>query len=146
MLFGWYLERRDNQFWDDWIECIGGVRKHLWRLAYPEKLYFVGELMSLSTFSPKMDHLACFLAGNMALGWSYQRNLTYLLDMAKDLTKTCYEMYAKQPTGLSPEIVYFNTDAQLSVETITVRANDAHNLLRPELIESLYYMYFLTND
>lgn len=32
----------------------GGVRKHLWRMAYPEKLYFVGELMSMSTFSPKM--------------------------------------------------------------------------------------------
>ncbi|CAF3308289.1 unnamed protein product [Rotaria socialis] len=138
--------KQRSVFWDDWIECIGGVRKHLWRLAYPEKLYFVGELMSLSTFSPKMDHLACFLAGNMALGWSYQRNLTYLLDMAKDLTKTCYKMYAKQPTGLSSEIAYFNTDAQLNVETITVRDNDAHNLLRPELIESLYYMYFLTND
>ncbi len=24
--------------------------------------------------------------------------------------------------------------------------NDAHNLLRPELIESLYYMYHITND
>ena len=32
----------------------GGVRKHLWRLAYPEKFYFVGELMSMSQFSPKM--------------------------------------------------------------------------------------------
>ena len=31
-----------------------GVRKHLWRLAYPEKLYFVGELTSMTTFSPKM--------------------------------------------------------------------------------------------
>ncbi len=24
--------------------------------------------------------------------------------------------------------------------------NDAHNLLRPEVIESLYYMYYITND
>ncbi|CAF2379856.1 unnamed protein product [Rotaria sp. Silwood2] len=133
-------------FWGDWIECIDGLRKHLWRLAYPEKLYFVGELTGMSTFSPKMDHLVCFLAGNLALGWYYQRDLIYLLDMAKDLTKTCYQMYAKQATGLSPEIAYFNTDPQLNGETITVRDNDAHNLLRPETIESLYYMYYLTDD
>ena len=65
--------------------------------------------------------MVCFLAGNMALGWYYQHNLTYLLDMAKDLTKTCYEMYAKQPTGLSPEIAYFNTDSQINDRTISVR-------------------------
>jgi hypothetical protein len=65
--------------------------------------------------------LVCFLGGNMALGWYYQRNLSYLLDMAKDLTKTCYQMYAKQATGLSPEIAYFNIDPQVNEETITVR-------------------------
>ncbi|UJR35629.1 hypothetical protein I4U23_028379 [Adineta vaga] len=133
-------------FWDDWIESIGGVRKHLWRLAYPEKLYFVGELMGMSTFSPKMDHLVCFLGGNMALGWYFKKDLTYLLDMAKDLTKTCYEMYAKQDTGLSPEIAYFNIDAQSNEQTLTVRDNDAQNLLRPETVESLYYLYYLTGD
>jgi len=31
-----------------------GVRKHLWRRAYPEELYFVGELQGMSQFSPKM--------------------------------------------------------------------------------------------
>jgi mannosyl-oligosaccharide alpha-1,2-mannosidase len=82
----------------------------------------------------------------MALGWHFQQNLAYLLDMAKDLTKTCYQMYAKQGTGLSPEIAYFNTDANLNEPTLTVRDNDAQNLLRPELIESLYYMYHLTGD
>ena len=32
----------------------GGVRKHLWQVAYPDQLHFVGELASMSTFSPKM--------------------------------------------------------------------------------------------
>jgi hypothetical protein len=57
----------------------------------------------------------------MALGWYFQRDLTYLLDMAKDLSKTCYEMYAKQSTGLSPEIAYFNTDSNSKEPTMTVR-------------------------
>ena len=108
--------------------------------------------------------MTCFLAGNMALGWYYRHDLSYLLDMAKDLTKTCYQIYAKQATGLSPEIAYFNTNPQVNDDAIIVRVclihsfpfkiditsffkdNDAHNLLRPEFIESLYYMYYLTED
>ncbi|CAF1213904.1 unnamed protein product, partial [Didymodactylos carnosus] len=134
-----------QMFWEDWIECIGGVQKHLWRHSYPQQFWFVGELLSMSSFSPKMDHLACFLAGNLALGWHFQRNLTYLLDMAKNLTTTCYEMYRKHETGLSPEITYFNIDPS-SNDDLVIRDNDAQNLLRPEFIESLYYMYYLTND
>lgn len=65
--------------------------------------------------------MVCFLAGNMGLGWYFQRNLTYLLDMAKELTKTCYQMYARQATGLSPEIAYFNTDSRVNEETLSVR-------------------------
>ena len=57
----------------------------------------------------------------MALGWHFQRNLTYLLEMGKELTRTCYQMYAKQATGLSPEIAYFNVDAQSDQPTLTVR-------------------------
>ena len=90
--------------------------------------------------------MVCFLAGNMALGWFFDQNRAYLLDMGKELTKTCYQMYAKQETGLSPEIAYFNTEANVNEPTLTVRENDAQNLLRPELIESLYYLYFLTGD
>ena len=33
---------------------LDGVRKHLWRMAYPDKLYFVGELTGMTAFSPKM--------------------------------------------------------------------------------------------
>ncbi len=57
----------------------------------------------------------------MALGWYFRHDLTYLLDMAKDLTKTCYQMYVKQSTGLSPEIVYFNIDSKSNAPTIIVK-------------------------
>ncbi len=59
----------------------------------------------------------------MALGWNFRRDLNYLLDMAKNLTKTCYQMYVKQPTGLSPEIVYFNADSNSNQSTIIVRVS-----------------------
>lgn len=59
----------------------------------------------------------------MALGWHFRRDLTYLLDMAKDLTRTCYEMYIRQATGLSPEVAYFNTDQYSQEPTIVVRVD-----------------------
>jgi len=30
------------------------------------------------------------------------------MQLAKELIETCYQMYASMPTGLSPEIAYFN--------------------------------------
>ena len=69
----------------------------------------------------------------MALGWYYRSDLTDLLDMAKELTKTCYQMYATQPTGLSPEIAYFNLDPTSNSETIIVHVKSLessfHSLL-----------------
>lgn len=47
-------------------------------------------------------------------------------------------------TGLSPEIVYFGLDAH--EEEIYVRPADTHNLLRPEYVESLFYLYHITGN
>jgi len=63
--------------------------------------------------------------------------------MAKELTKTCYQMYATQPTGLSPEIAYFNLDPTSNSETIIVHVkvksleSSFHSLLLLLLLFSL---------
>lgn len=49
----------------------------------------------------------CYLPGTLALGHKNGLPDDHL-DLAIKLTKTCYQMYAKMPTKLSPEIVYFN--------------------------------------
>ena len=54
-------------------------------------------------------------------------------------------MYEKHPTGLAPEIAFFNTDDGKS-EDMTVKQADSHNLLRPETIESLFILYRITKD
>ena len=113
---------------------------------------FVGELIS-DTFSPKMDHLVCFLPGNLVLGWTYlKKNGTFsdeetngIFTLAEELTETCYQTYARMDTGLSPEITYFNI-YEGSKTDLYVKDADRHNLLRPETIESLYYMYKITKN
>lgn len=67
------------------------------------------------------------------------------LKLANDLLETCYQTYMKQPTRLAPEITYFNLEGE-SATDIYVKAADAHNLQRPEFIESLYYFYAITGN
>lgn len=50
----------------------------------------------------------CFLPGTLALG-AHNGLPPEHMDLAKELMETCYQMYAQMETGLSPEIVYFNT-------------------------------------
>ena len=57
--------------------------------------------------------MVCFLPGTLALGStlmtdSHPNESREHMKLAKDLIETCYQMYASTPTGLSPEIAYFN--------------------------------------
>lgn len=118
----------------------------------------------------KMDHLVCFLPGTLALGYYHfsplageyrlkfnletkpdKLNSRYNnhLDMAKALARTCYHMYSNMGTGLSPEIATFvhaQPDEPLIQDQpeLQVQSTSAHNILRPEFVESLFYLYHIT--
>jgi len=130
----------------DYNDSVNGMMNKLMSYSEPNKLLFMGELQSGKAFKPKMDHLVCFLPSVLALG--YFNGLSYShLEVAERLAYTCYQMYEQMPTGLSPEIAYFNmavSDPETS--DIIVKNNDAHNLLRPETVESLFYLYQLTGN
>ena len=66
------------------------------------------------------------------------------LELAEEIARTCYNMYNMTGTGLSPEIVYFGvTDDQ---QEMYIRPADSHNLLRPEYVESLFYLFHVTGN
>lgn len=52
------------------------------------------------------DHLACFIAGTLALGAMNGMPDSHL-ELARKIGSTCKRMY-QTATGLGPEIVYFN--------------------------------------
>uniref|UniRef100_A0A668UBQ8 alpha-1,2-Mannosidase n=1 Tax=Oreochromis aureus TaxID=47969 RepID=A0A668UBQ8_OREAU len=124
--------KKENQLLEDYLQAIEGIKKNLLQKSSPNGLTFVGEV-SHGQFSPKMDHLVCFLPGTLALG-SYNGLPSDHMDLARQLMETCYQMYVQMETGLSPEIVYFNI------------LGSEHNLLRPETVESLFYLYRFTKD
>ncbi|XP_028910063.1 endoplasmic reticulum mannosyl-oligosaccharide 1,2-alpha-mannosidase [Ornithorhynchus anatinus] len=136
--------KRENELREDYVRAIEGVKRHLLRKSEPSKLTFVGELAH-GHFSAKMDHLVCFLPGTLALG-AHNGLAADHMDLAKALMETCYQMYRQVETGLSPEIVHFNTHPQNGHKDVEVKPADRHNLLRPETVESLFYLYRLTGD
>jgi endoplasmic reticulum Man9GlcNAc2 1,2-alpha-mannosidase len=119
-----------------------------------------------------MDHLVCFMPGLFALGategltveearkakggakWGMRQEED--LKLARELMRTCYEMYNVTATGLAPEIAWFNLNHGKSSEgelleddpreDFIIKPLDAHNLQRPETVESLFVMWRITKD
>ncbi|OQR70467.1 endoplasmic reticulum mannosyl-oligosaccharide 1 [Tropilaelaps mercedesae] len=129
---------------DDYLAAMESVRENLVRRSVPNRLLFVGELRD-KNFSPKMDHLVCYLPGTLAIGHFMGGLPKWHFELAENLTQTCVKMYATTSTGLSPEIAHFNL-AKNGDSDIIIKLNDAHNLLRPETVESLWYMWYFTRN
>lgn len=110
-----YLLRFRNWY----LDSVQGIQEVLLSHSEPNKLTFIGE--KRGTFSPKMDHLVCFIGGVLALG-SHHGLPSSHLELGKELTYTCWQMYERMATGLSPEIVYFNTSPD-KTDDITVKVN-----------------------
>ncbi|EDS40375.1 conserved hypothetical protein [Culex quinquefasciatus] len=137
-------KKNDDFLIDDYQTAIRGVLNQLVRTTPNEKHLYIGELINGKDFKPKMDHLTCYLPGTLLLGHKNGMPKSHL-KLATDLLETCYQTYMKQPTQLAPEISYFNLNGE-SESDIYVKTNDAHNLLRPEFVESLYYFYAITGN
>ncbi|KAI0841532.1 glycoside hydrolase family 47 protein [Hypoxylon sp. FL0890] len=163
-----------------WEEALEGIRKHLITTAKHSGLKFVAELPQGigGPLSPKMDHLVCFLPGLIAVGATRGHTLSEArtwpgwdqkkedqIQLARDLMKTCWGMYAVTETGLAPEIAWFHADEEdlrpapgnrplASTRNslaswkrdFIIKPLDAHNLQRPETVESLFVLWRITED
>ncbi|XP_007944749.2 endoplasmic reticulum mannosyl-oligosaccharide 1,2-alpha-mannosidase-like [Orycteropus afer afer] len=136
--------KKESQLLEDYMEAIKGIQRHLLQQTRARNLTFVGQLVS-DHFVAKMDHFVCFLPGTLALGVHHGLPSDHM-ELAKALMKTCYEMYHQFKSGLSPEAVYFNINARITHKDMRVFSQDNFNMLRPETVESLFYLYRFTGD
>ncbi|XP_016998923.2 endoplasmic reticulum mannosyl-oligosaccharide 1,2-alpha-mannosidase [Drosophila takahashii] len=128
----------------DYMQAVDGVLTQLMRRTPREHWVYIGELINGKDFKPKMDHLTCYLPGTLLLGHQNGMPDSHLI-LARDLMDTCFQTYMMNPTHLAAEISYFAL-TEKDDQDIYVKPNDAHNLLRPEFVESLYYFYSLTGN
>ncbi|KAI8321873.1 hypothetical protein GQ54DRAFT_297731 [Martensiomyces pterosporus] len=162
---------------DEYDKAMEGVKKYLVTTTPHQRLTYVGELTGVGSgapsFNPKMDHLVCFLGGNLALGATRGHPLSNTpptsltardredLILARELAETCAHMYFDTQSGLAPEIAYFQwkdpstgqiAEFQKSDQLmqpdgdILVHRGDRHNLLRPETVETLFILWRITGE
>lgn len=117
-----------------------------------------------ATHTAKMDHLTCFAGGMYALaGKLFVSSREDYLSLGSRLTAGCVWEYDAMPSGIMPESAIFVPcakldgpcpfDAELMPPTDDPRrpsgflsVGSTSYLLRPEAIESVFYMWRITGD
>ncbi|KAL6652075.1 hypothetical protein ACP70R_011000 [Stipagrostis hirtigluma subsp. patula] len=125
-----------RQMWETSMEgLISLIRK-----TTPSNYHYICEKNG-GSLSDKMDELACFAPGMLALGASGYgpEKSEQIMNLAKELAKTCYNFYQSTPTKLAGENYFFHAGQDMSVGT-------SWNILRPETVESLMYLWRLTGN
>jgi len=135
---------KDADAWRGMFDkAMEGMKKkllHQWKVGEKGELY---SYLSPVGGGGKMEHLACFAPGMLVLGAAEaptpEVSQDYL-EIAKNIARTCVEMYDAQPTGLAPDHFALQTGSE------DVKLIDKKNIQRPETIESLFYLFRKTGD
>lgn len=109
------------------------------------------------TLDPTAQHLVCFAGGMLALGSKLLGNTSHL-DYGRKVTEACIWSYTHAPNGIMPEMFRMTpcpTHEECAYDDDTSkrqqfpgfeRVTDARYMLRPEAIESVFYMYRITGE
>ncbi|CAB9517990.1 oligosaccharide 1,2-alpha-mannosidase [Seminavis robusta] len=140
-------DKQETIYREMYDTAIQGLHDRLIRQSTPSGLTYLIDIIDGESVH-KLHHLTCFMGGLLALG-AYTDPLGMDshrakrdMKVGKALTYTCYQMYAQQNTGVSPEEVQFIPGKDFRLE------GDYHseNILRPEVVESLYILHSITKD
>jgi mannosyl-oligosaccharide alpha-1,2-mannosidase len=101
----------------------------------------------------KGQHLVCFAGGMLALGGRLFENTTHI-DVGRKISEGCAWTYKNAPNGIMPEVFSMTACPTLSACEFTAQSSsspfsevgDGRYVLRPEAIESIFYMYRITGD
>jgi len=91
------------------------------------------------------SHLSCFLGGMFSLSSMYLGDEMDAMTLerhkkaAAEITRTCFLMYNKTSTGLSPESIE-------PYDGMDIRIVNPMYILRPEAVESIFYLYRQTHN
>ena len=109
------------------------------------------------TLDHTTQHLVCFAGGMLALGSKLLENSSHL-DYGRKVTEACIWSYTYAPNGIMPEMFRMtpcpshgpcNYDEETSKKQQFPgfeKVIDARYMLRPEAIESVFYMYRITGE
>jgi len=122
-----------------WEQSMEGLTS-LIRKSKPSSFTYIAERSGISLID-KMDELACFAPGMLALGAyaSVSDKSAKYMELAEELAWTCYNFYRSTPTKLAGENYHFREGQDMMVGT-------SWNIQRPETVESLMYLWRTTGN
>jgi len=133
--------KTETRYREDALAALDAIVRRLLRYSSPSRQAYVAEFVEGRT-DHRMDELACFAGGMFALAAMEIPDSGHKKEfgkIAEELTTTCYHMWAYQDTGLAPESVDFGGGSDFT-------NGPAQFLLRPETLESIFYVYRLTKN
>ncbi|ESN94889.1 hypothetical protein HELRODRAFT_87481 [Helobdella robusta] len=140
LLKSWLQNKTDALAKSMYDEAMKTVMDRLLQTSRNGLVYFAE--MKNGRLEHKMDHLACFTGGMIGLGAEHSDDKEKHMKVAKDIGKTCYESYDRTATKLGPEAFRFED----SSEATTTRSQEKYYILRPEVIETYFYLWRLTKN
>ncbi|XP_046554342.1 mannosyl-oligosaccharide 1,2-alpha-mannosidase IA-like [Haliotis rubra] len=141
LLKQWIMSgKTDTVAKDMYDEAVKGIEDKLIQTSSGGLKYFA-EYKS-GRLEHKMDHMSCFAGGMFALGAEDSNDKQKYLNLGAEISKTCYQSYDRSPTKLGPEAFRFDS----TTEAKATRQNEKYYILRPEVIETHFYMWRFTKD
>ncbi|XP_057670068.1 mannosyl-oligosaccharide alpha-1,2-mannosidase IA isoform X2 [Diorhabda carinulata] len=134
--------KEDNEARQMFDDSMAAIFQHMLKTSTNGLMYFAE--LKFDRPEHKMDHLACFSGGLLGLAsktLSNEQSNKYM-KVAEEITRTCHESYDRTPTKLGPESFRFTEGS----EARALKTSEKYYILRPEVIESYFYMYRLTKD
>ncbi|KAF0688408.1 Aste57867_19964 [Aphanomyces stellatus] len=165
-----FSDKKDDKYKLAYEMAIKSMKEKMVRKAVGlSNLTILGDLSlnkdGTRSFEAKMQHLACFVPGMLALGFFHGMPIWHL-ELAKELMQTCFVMYDEMESGLAADEAYFQVENEKNVSpkhNARLKHNNPNyspnynakdflvptqneNILRPEAVESLMILYRVTHD
>ena len=140
-----YNNKKDAELLDMYTSAINAIRKSMFDVSTRDKLGYFGDLKS-GRLERKMGHLACFTGGLLALTSLHTESESEsetFMSLGKNITNTCHESYVRTATRIGPEYFHFEREDQ---EAASMKNDERVYLLRPEVVESYFYLWRLTKE
>ena len=135
-----YTGRKKEKYWKVYQMSKQAIIQTLVEKTYFGDVY-LKEIQDNGEDANILEHLACFYPGLLALenildGYNHTE-----ATIAEAITRTCVSLYERSLKHLSPDLVAYPNNYNLYMPKDYTSFH-----LRPETIESLFYLYRLTKD
>ncbi|XP_067896844.1 mannosyl-oligosaccharide 1,2-alpha-mannosidase IB [Heterodontus francisci] len=143
LLKAWLVsDKTDTEARKMYDDAMQAIEKHLIRKSNTG-LTFIGEWKN-GHLERKMGHLTCFAGGMFALGadGAPDDKAGHYLQLGAEIAHTCHQSYDRTVLKLGPEAFKFDG----GTEAVALRQNEKYYILRPEVIETYWYMWRFTHD